>query len=206
MNLNCFTRPNKPLVCAMPDFNIKTPLVLIEPPKLLTVDRGTECHTTPDHIADLMVQYLDVKEYDSVCEPHCGTGQLINALIKNGVKYTNIVGIEKNNKLVEFTLNRFKEYRFLKINQGCVFDRYFDDFKPNDNDEYSGVNHIICNPPFKQIIKHIDRIHSFLKIGGVAICLVPITYKKINHEVLEILPSDTFSYCKVNTKIIKIIK
>ena len=206
MNANCFTRPNKPLLCKLPNFDIKIPLVEIEAPKLLTVDKGTECHTTPDHVARFMANQLDTKRYDSVLEPHCGTGQLVSALLEVGMRSTNICCVEKHHKLVKFTLNRFKDYGFLKVNQGDIFDPHFDDFKPNIDDEYSGFDHVICNPPFKQIIKHMDRVYSFLKIGGVAVCLVPVTYKKIKHEVLKELPVETFLNCKVATKVIKITR
>ena len=201
MNLNCFTRPDKPLICKRPNFDIKTPLVLIEPPKLLTVDKGTECHVTPDHIADIMVSYLNYEEPtlnksgSSILEPSAGTGQLINAMLKTGIEYWRICAIEKHYKLCEFISKRFDK---LKVNQGD----FITDYKQFDN-EYDRV---ICNPPFKNIIKHIDKAYKCLKVGGEAVCLVPITYNKINHEVLEILPSDTFSYCKVNTKIIRITK
>lgn len=206
MNTNCFTRPKKPFTCKRPNFDIVIPLVDINAPKLLTFDASTECHTTPDHIADLMASYVSAKQYQTVLEPHCGTGQLINALLKSGISYTNIVGIERHSKLVEFTKERFKQHQFLKINQGCIFEHWFDCFKPDKHDQYSGCDYVVCNPPFKQIIKHIDRVYSFLKVGGVAICLVPMSYKKIDHEVLEILPNDTFLHAKVNTKIIKITK
>ena len=210
MNINCFTRPNKPLTCKLPNFNIKTPLVLIETPKLLTVDRDTECHTTPDHIADLMVSYLDYEAPtvnnagSSILEPHAGTGQLVNALLKADIMSGCINTIEKHYKLVECLTERFKD-NFVNINHGDFLTDY-SMFEQSKHDEYSGYDRIICNPPFKKIIAHIDQVHKCLKVGGSAVCLVPINYKKIEHEVLEILPSDTFSYCKVNTKIIRIIK
>ena len=105
--------------------------------------------------------------------------------------------------MVEFTINRFPG---LNVNHGDIFDNFFDDFKYTREDKHSGYDHIICNPPFKKIIKHIDRVYSFLKLGASAICLVPTTYKKIEHQVLDILPNDSFLNCKVSTMIIKITK
>lgn len=195
MNINCFTRPDKPLTCKLPNFNIKTPLVLIEAPKLLTVDSGTECHTTTNDVALRMVDYLNVQQHESVLEPHAGTGQLINALIESGVSINYICAVEKHYKLCEFTQNKFPK---LKVNQG--------DFLTDFNEFENEYDKIICNPPFKKIVAHIDQVYKCLKVGGVAVCLVPVNYKKLDHEVLEILPSDTFSYCKVNTKIIRITK
>lgn len=210
MNTNCFTRPNKPLTCKRPDFDIPIPIVDINAPKLLTVDRDTECHTTPDYIADLMVSYLNYEDASigsaamGVLEPSAGTGQLVNALLKSGIRGGCINTVERHYKLVRHMQDRFND-TFVNINQGD-FLTDFKEFEHVENEEYSGENRIICNPPFKQIIKHIDQVYKCLKIGGQAVCLVPISYKKIEHEVLEILASDTFGFCKVNTKIIRITK
>ena len=203
MNINCFSRPNKPLTCKRPNFDIKAPIVNVQAPKLLTIDRGTECHTTPDHVADLMVSYLEYEQAtintasSNVLEPSAGTGQIVNALLNSGIMSGSINTIEKHYKLVEYMRNRFAD-NFVNINQG--------DFLTDYNEFNNEYDRVICNPPFKQIIKHIDQVYKCLKVGGLAVCLVPMSYKKIDHEVLEILPNDTFSYCKVNTKIIKISK
>lgn len=203
MNLNCFARPNKPLTCKRPNFDIKVPIVDIHAPKLLKVDSSTECHTTPDHVADLMVSYLEYepptidKAGSTILEPHAGTGQLVQALLNADIESWRINTIEKHNKLVDHMAERFKGLS-VNFNQG--------DFLTDYNEFAGEYNRIICNPPFKQIIKHIDQVYKCLKVGGVAICLVPSTYKKIDHEVLEELDSNTFSYAKVNTKIIRITK
>lgn len=204
MDRSIYKRPNKPLTCKTPDFNIEAPIVDITQPKLISVDSSTECHTTPDNVAARMVDYLELSEAtlnktaSNILEPHGGTGQLIQALINKGVLGGHINTVELNYSLCEFMEKRFKE-TFVNINQGSIFDECFDVFI----EEYE---RIICNPPFKNIIRHLDRVYSFLNAGGIAICLVPITYDKINHLILEELPSDTFSFCKVNTKIIKIEK
>ncbi len=210
MNTNCFTRPNKPFICKRPNFDVKVPIVDMQAPKLLTVDAGTECHTTPDHIADLMVSYLDYKHAtidtaaDGVLEPHAGTGQLVAAMLRAGVKGSSINTVELHYKLVEHMQDRFKD-TFVNLNQGDFLTDY-KEFEYNPHDEYSGEQRIICNPPFKKIIAHIDQVYKCLRPGGFAICLVPITYKKIDHEVLETLDKDTFAHAKVNTKIIKIVR
>jgi len=210
MNINCFTRPNKPLVCKRPNFDIKIPLVEIEAPKLLTVDAGTECHTTPDHVADLMVSYLNYEHATlntasmGVLEPHAGTGQLVAAMLRAGIMGGFINTVELHYKLVEHMRGRF-EGTSVNLNQGDFLTDY-KIFEYSPREEYSGEQRIICNPPFKKIIAHMDQVYKCLRPEGVAICLVPITYKKIDHEVLETLDSDTFAHAKVNTKIIKIVR
>lgn len=210
MNTNCFTRPNKPLICKLPNFDIKAPVIDIKAVKLLTVDSSTECHTTPDSVADLMVSYLNYekatvnKSGSSILEPSAGTGQLVNALLKADIMSGCINTIEKHYKLVECLQDRFVD-NFVNINHGDFLTDYRE-FEQSLRDQYSGYDRIICNPPFKKIVAHIDQVYKCLKIGGVAVCLVPVTYKKIDHEVLDTLSNDTFLNCKVNTKIIRIIK
>ncbi len=204
MDRSLFKRPNKQLVCARPDFDIEAPLVDIKQPKLISVDSSTECHTTPSDIAGRMVDYLDIQPAtltsasSSILEPHGGTGQLVQALLNKGVLGGWINTVERNYQLCEFMTNRFKD-TFVKINQGSIFDSHFDCY-------INDYERIICNPPFKKIVQHLDRLHSFLSNDGVAICLVPITYKKLKHEILEVLKPDTFASCQVNTKIIRICK
>lgn len=210
MNINCFERPNKPILCKRPNFDIKIPLVNINAPKLLTVDRSTECFVTPDHVADLMVSYLEYKHatIDSgslnVLEPQAGTGQLVSALLKSGVSGGSINTVEKHYKLADFLRERF-DNTFVNINHGDFLTDY-PEFEYNSKRAYSGYDRIISNPPFKKIISHIDQIYNCLNIGGLAVCLVPISYKKIAHEVIEVLPNDTFANCTVSTKIIKICR
>lgn len=210
MNTNCFTRPDKPLTCKRPNFDVKVPIIDINAPKLLTVDSTTECHTTPDHIADLMVSYLEYEHAtlesasNCVLEPHAGTGQLVAALLRSGVTGGHINTVEKHCTLVEHLQERFKD-SYVNINQGDFLND-FPMLEQSPNITHSGADRIICNPPFKKIVAHIDQVFKCLAVGGIAVCLVPITYQKIDHEILEILDCNTFSYCNVSTKIIKIVK
>lgn len=204
MNTNCFTRPDKPLTCKRPDFDVPIPIVDMNAPKLLTVDASTECHVTPSNVAARMASYLRYEHVNlghersmSIIEPHGGTGQLVQACLDVGALGSNMLTIEQHHKLVEVLENKFSP--FVKIHQGNCFDDYF-------NFCLGEYDRVIANPPFKQVLKHVERIYQFLKVGGIAVCLVPTAYKKIEHEVLDILPNDTFLNCKVNTKIIRIIK
>ena len=193
MKASVYTRPNKPLTCKAMDFSIKNPLLGVElsKPKMLAVDSGTQCHTTPDEHAAFMADCLAFETGVSVYEPHAGTGQLINALINADIPMSAIRAGELNVTLCEFVKQRFDG---IHIEQG--------DFLSHNGN----YDRIICNPPFKPIIKHMDHVLSCLKPGGVAVCLVPVTYNKIAHEELDRLPPDTFAHCNVSTKIIRIEK
>jgi phospholipid N-methyltransferase len=195
MNLSVYTRPKKPLLCKEFDFSIKNPMlennVELSKTKLIAVDSSTECHTTPDQVADYMAECLDYETGLTLCEPHAGTGQLIAALVRENIDIDLIKAYELNFSLCDFVKNRFSD---LSIEQG-------DFLEVNES-----FDRIICNPPFKKIIKHVDHVYQCLNKGGIAICLVPVTYKKINHEIIDILDENTFLNCKVRTKIIKIVK
>jgi len=195
MNLSVYTRPKKPLLCKEFDFSIKNPMlesnVDLSRPKLIAVDSSTECHTTPDQVADYMVECLDYEAGMTLCEPHAGTGQLIAALVRENIDIGLLKAFELNISLCDFVKNRFSD---LSIEQG-------DFLEVNES-----FDRIICNPPFKKIIKHVDQVYQCLNKGGIAICLVPVAYKKIEHEIIDLLDDDTFLNCKVRTKIIKIIK
>jgi phospholipid N-methyltransferase len=193
MRANVYTRPNKPLTCKTPNFGIKVPLLAgeVKKPIMLTVDCSTECHTTPDHIAEWMANQIDYQAGQSICDPHAGTGQLISALINSGIDIHFIKAIELNHSLCEFTRNRFTTLSIEQNDFLNTFEKY---------------DRIICNPPFKGINKHINHAVDRLNQNGVIVAIVPINYKKILHETLRTLPSDTFAHCKVNTKIIRITK
>lgn len=205
MKASCYTRPNKPMITAKPVINIRLPnLDSSSLPKLLEVDSSTECHVTPSSVAARMVDYLDYQKATieqagmSVIEPHGGTGQLIKAMLSCGILGSHILTIEKNCKLAEQLQGAFPG-KFVKVHQGDCFDPYFDFC-------IEVFDRAIANPPFKKVVAHIDRLMGFLKVGGIAVCLVPTTYKKLDHEVLEELPADTFPLCQVRTKIIRLTK
>lgn len=160
-------------------------------PKLLSVDSSTECHTTPNEHALFMAHSLEYKMGMSVLEPHAGTGQLINGLVASGVSEQDIKGNELNISLCEAANKRFEN---VEIEQGNFLDKVYK------------VDRIVCNPPFKKIIAHMDHVLFCLNKKGIAICIVPYSYKKLKHEILEELPQGTFSNCNVRTKIIKVAK
>jgi phospholipid N-methyltransferase len=204
MNSSLFTRPNKPVICKQFDFNIKAPIITeLQAPKMIAVDKSTQCHVTPANVAGRMVAYMRYEHATvnktgmSILEPHAGTGQLVQACLDAGILGSHILAIELHHTLCEVLNDKFAP--FVCVNQG--------DFLEHDTSDPENLeDRIICNPPFSNVVKHIDKVYECLKPGGVAICLVPVSYKKLEHEVLEVLPADTFATCTVYTKIIRIMK
>ncbi|MCG7625951.1 hypothetical protein [Epibacterium sp. Ofav1-8] len=51
-----YSRPKKPLTIPVRKRGEVAPLEKIESPEIITVDRATECHVTPDDVAERMVE------------------------------------------------------------------------------------------------------------------------------------------------------
>ena len=187
MNKSVYTRPNKPTRIpvtrrSVDDFK---PVSITEKPIIL--DASSECHVTPPDVAERMADYLG--ERNHVLEPSAGTGNLLVAA--RAIKKT---AIERNHALCKAIEER------TGIKPLC---EDFLDYKAPG--AYDGI---IMNPPFSQVEKHIKHAIDCLEIGGALVALVPITFKteKYGAETIEELPSDTFTTCKVSTKIIIIVK
>lgn len=192
-----YSRPNKPLTIPVRKRGEVAPLAQIEAPEIITVDRATECHVTPDDVARRMVDYLGpVGDYLTL-EPSAGTGQLARALINAGHSTCELTMVERHNTLaanlhsIGPTLNRcFLEYAE-EVKGRAEFPR------------------IIMNPPFSQVRKHMRAAISLLGRHGhqepaTLVALVPITFAHDDAETLEELPVGTFATARVHTKIIRL--
>lgn len=191
-----YTRPQKPLTIPVRARREPEALAKIKAPEVITVDKVTECHVTPDDVARRMVEYLGPMGDYLTLEPSAGTGQLARALIASGHSPQELTLIERHTKLaaslygIAPTINRcFLEYAG-EVKGRAAFPR------------------IIMNPPFRDVRKHIAAALSLLGQGGhdepaTLVALVPITFSHDDAEELEVLPNDTFSTAKVHTKIIR---
>lgn len=195
MDKSVYKRPEKPRFILVKrrerDFALNS---TNEWPELLTVDRSTECHVTPQKIALSMVDYLEVENGMSVADPQCGTGSLIAALKESG-KRLNICGIELNLQLVRSCEKRFHNESIELVNSCFI--------------EYASANarkfdRIISNPPFRNIQRHIAASLTMLAPGGVLVALVPVTFDHENATHLENIERGAFSLTNVATKIISL--
>lgn len=195
MDRSLYTRPNKPKTVVIPprvrDFAPDGGLP--QKIELLSVDRSTECHVTPAHIAVQMVDYLDLRNGLSLLEPQCGTGNLIAATLEDGSDL-KITAVEKYFKLRECSERRFagKNIEFI---QNC-----FLEFAESTTKNF---DRILTNPPFKKSKQHIAASLSLLAPGGIMIALVPITFNHDDATDLEVLERGIFASTDVNTKLIR---
>ena len=192
-----YTRPNKPLIIEVKDRKEPSKIAPVEIVEPVIVDKATECHVTPDDVAERMVEYLGEQGDYLTLEPSAGTGQLVKALLASGHSDCELTAVERH-----FTLAN-QVSRLCPTITSCFLEYA---------EKWRGVAEfprVIMNPPFKSVKKHVAAALSLMGRGGhdrpaVLVALVPITFKWEGMEELEILPSDTFSTAKVHTKIIRI--
>ncbi|TRD14914.1 methyltransferase type 11 [Palleronia caenipelagi] len=191
-----YSRPDKPLTVQVRDRNAPARLDMTKAPEILTVDKATECHVTPDPVARRMVAYLGPVGDDLTLEPSAGTGQLVRALLDAGHSPCELCMVERHKSLAH-NLRRL----------GPVINRCFLDYAQEVQGRAT-FPRILMNPPFSKTRQHISAALSLLGRGGhqepaTLVALVPVTYRNDAAEELEQLPDDTFSTAKVHTKIIR---
>lgn len=187
MNPAVYTRPAKPLCLAVRRRQDFAKPSVAEAPEIVAVDRATECHVTPPDVARRMVEYLGGQGDGWTLEPSAGTGNLSRALIGAGYDPARIMQVERHHRLAA-GLGAW----------GNVAHADFLEWEPARRFE-----HIVMNPPFSDVRKHVARALGMLAEGGSLVALVPITYQNDKSSLMETLDGDTFSTAKVNTKIIR---
>ncbi len=203
MDRTLYTRPNKPLRVHVKPRREEAPIrALPEVAAPVTVDRATECHVTPPDVAARMVDYLGPVGDFLTLEPSAGTGNLLAALFESGHSVYETTAIERHPGLAQEVRRRFSgtQHYIDPINR--CFLEYAQEFcRPC-------FPRIIMNPPFSQVRKHMAAALSLLGRCGhqepaALVALVPVTYRHADAEIMETLPTDTFSTCQVNTKIVR---
>ncbi|AHJ02770.1 SAM-dependent methyltransferase [Vibrio parahaemolyticus] len=193
MDASVYRRPEKPLRSSL---SITTKHVVLEDvaeiAKPLMIHASTECHVTPEKEGDIMASYLiDMVGTDGLfLEPQCGTGNLIGALLRQGVQAGNVEAVERHYDLQKMTRDTYG----IPVHHTC-----FLEFAETCQTKFNGI---ISNPPFKKVRKHILASEKLLAPDGILVALVPITFNREGYRDLEELPPDLFPTAKVNTKLV----
>ncbi|MET1416807.1 methyltransferase type 11 [Roseibium sp. HPY-6] len=197
MKKSVYARPKKPMFIPVQQRSPRAIPKTLEIAEPLIIDKFSECHVTPESVARRMVGYLGSAGDYNTLEPSAGTGALVCALLASGHSPSEITAIERHHKLAAkvATLG-------VPVIQSCFLD-YSEEAKGK-----VAFPRILMNPPFSQVGKHIRAALSLLGRNGHAepatlVALVPITYIHKEADTLETLPVDTFSTCRVHTKIIR---
>lgn len=118
---------------------------------------------TPDKIADVLVQYADIKPKDLILEPSAGQGSIISAIKRNhsnAIEYCELMDINRTILSEKFNDSRHVGNDFLEYNPEYRYDK------------------IIANPPFtkNQDIKHLKHMYSMLKNSGILVCITSTSW------------------------------
>lgn len=169
---------------------------LIPPPAspFIEVHRGTECHVTPLGPAQTMAELIAWQPGEEVLEPQAGTGNLVAAMIDQGVAPECISAMELNGDLFSFARQRLPNIR--EWQQG--------DFLEYAASTARRFDVVITNPPFRPHRQHMQAAVNLLKPGGRVVALVPVTFQGDRFVEVQRLPPDTFSTAAVYTKIVKL--
>ncbi|WFE89865.1 methyltransferase type 11 [Roseibium porphyridii] len=197
MKKSVYARPNKPMFIPVQYRSPGATPKRTQIDEPLIIDKASECHITPADVAHRMVGYLGPTGDYNTLEPSAGTGALVSALLASGHSPSGITAIERHHKLAAkvATLG-------VPVIQSCFLD-YAEEAKGK-----AAFPRILMNPPFSDVRKHIRGALSLLGRNAHAepatlVALVPITYNHEEADTLETLPIDTFSSCRVHTKIIR---
>ncbi|GFD70981.1 hypothetical protein KUL113_04010 [Tenacibaculum sp. KUL113] len=202
MDSSVYVRPNKPKHVTAPEKVELEPIEFSEAPKPVVVHASTECHVTPPAVAARMAELLELEPDDKVLEPSGGTGNLVQAVIAKGHDADRINVVERDYSLIQALLSRFS----MADSDGVTPLIYHEDFLTWAEARYNAgyrYEKIIMNPPFKQVKAHMEAARKLLRFTGVLVAVVPTTFDHPSYEEVETLPSDTFSTCKVFTKIVR---
>lgn len=193
MDTSVYRRPQKPLRSSL-SITKKSVVMkdVAEVAKPVTVHTSTECHVTPLNESDLMASYLVdmIGTEGKILEPQCGTGNLVGALLRQGVQAENIYAVERHYDLKQVTQDTYG----ISVHHTC-----FLEFADECQVSFDGI---LCNPPFRSVLKHMKAAEKLLVPGGVIVALVPISFNREGYSDLEELPVDVFPTAKVNTKLV----
>jgi protein-L-isoaspartate O-methyltransferase len=198
--MSMYVRPDKPRTMTVKKRRGAPVGACFKLPEILIVDAYTECHVTPPDVGGRMVDYLRIEPHDFVLEPQAGNGNLIASLLNAGCSFNQLIGVERHYNLSQSAKQRFKKNGNIKIINQCFLDYSV------EVEEVVLFSKILMNPPFIKVKQHIASALKLLAKNGVLVALVPISFNHDGAVELEILPNDTFSTAKVNTKIIRFEK
>lgn len=127
---------------------------------------------TPEHLADQLVKYAKLEEYDMVLEPSAGQGAIIKAIQRkfNGlVHYCELMDINRT-FCSQLPNVQYITDNFLKLPTKPIFRQFF--------------HKIIANPPFSknQDIDHVRAMYACLAPGGRIVSITGTHWQYSNNK------------------------
>lgn len=148
---------------------------------------------TSESLADELVDWADIDDGMTVCEPSAGTGVLAKRLPAGSV-------------CVEISPLRCSVLSAMGLNATCA--DFLEWAKTADH-----FDRIVMNPPFSEgrAIRHVEAAMSLLNPGGIVVAIVPCTLKgKIQNPAYSVewsdVLSDRFEHTSVSVRMVKITR
>lgn len=163
MKQSTYTRPDKPRRMIVKSRK-EVERLTVEKIEVPTVDRQTECFTTPLSIIDLMISYaqFDVRRphyIETILEPSAGTGSIADHLLN--IEGVSVDCIEINSTLQDILIK--KGHKIIA-----------DNFMSWDQNHEIKYDCIMMNPPFSNLQDrlHVMKAYNHLTEGGILVAIM----------------------------------
>jgi len=177
------------------DYNVKPVITEICRSGMLPEQKSFQYYPTPEHIAQRVVEWADIKPGEQVLEPSAGQGAIADQIRKDALIYCMDISKLHCDVLKAKGYERVQCADFLKYSPSVQWDK------------------CVMNPPFadKRAEMHVQHAAGLLREGGVLVAVLPASYKNktivegMAHEYSEVLHNE-FQGCSVNVVILKVMR
>lgn len=147
---------------------------------------------TPKPIAEVLANCVDfIYSGFDILEPSAGVGNLADAIKSKYIDYA------KNVKLDCIEIN-YELAEYLKAKGHTVFNCDFLTYETSKKYDL-----IVMNPPFKDLLKHLNKALELLKTDGQILCIVPTMTSSKNKNFVDktgaVIYNYNFDFSEVKT-------
>lgn len=138
------------------------------PSESKAVSKDLQFYKTPEKAADFLIDRVRFKDGDTILEPSCGDGALIDAIMRQANRRDvnlKVLGVEFDGGRANIARNKGH----------IVHCSNFLTWEPNQK-----FSKVVMNPPFYGLhyLKHIKHAYKMLKDGGTLYAILPYTAKE----------------------------
>lgn len=175
------------------DYDVRSVITEICRSGMLPEQKSFQYYPTPEHIAQRVVEWADIKQGEQVLEPSAGQGAIADQIRKDALIYCMDISQLHCDVLKAKGYERVQCKDFLSYSPSVQWDK------------------CVMNPPFadKRAEMHVQHAAGLLRESGVLVAVLPASYKNKtivegwNHEYSEVLHNE-FQGCSVNVVILRL--